>query len=103
MVDFTIWWTILEKRRLHQMEQNNHDQEFELLKKKSIAENRTIMNLKDKLQESREQILENHKNRDKLVRLYELGVIDSNGDYIFKRNYDLIDEEEKEWITKFFR
>ena len=30
------------------------------------------------------------------ARLYELKVIGSNGDYIIKRNYDLIDEEEKE-------
>ena len=30
------------------------------------------------------------------ARLYELKVIGSNWDYTIKRNYDLIDEEEKE-------
>ena len=54
------------------------------------------MNLKDKLHEFQDQNLESKDNRDKLVHLYELGVIYSNGDYIFKRNYNLIDEEEKE-------
>ena len=54
------------------------------------------MDLKDKLKEFQEQHIEDEDNRDKLARLYELGIIDSNGDYIFKRNDDLIEEEKKE-------
>ena len=77
------------------MENDSHVQEFEELKKKSTADNRTIMNLKDKLKEFQEQHLENQENRDKLARLYELGIIDSEGDYIIKRNDDIIEEEEE--------
>ena len=50
------------------------------------------MDLKDKLKESQEQHIEVEDNRDKPARLYELGIIDSNGDYIVKRYDDLIDK-----------
>ena len=83
------------KRKLHQIEQDNDGKEFEELKK-IFTDYRTIMDLKDKLKEFQEQHIEDEDNRDKLSRLYELRIIDSNGDYIVKRNDDLIEEEEKE-------
>ena len=82
--------------KLHQIEQDNNDNEFEELKKKSFTDYRTIMDLKDKLKEFQEQHIEVEDNRDKFARLYKLGIIDLNGDYIAKRNDDLIEEEEKE-------
>ena len=81
------------KRELYQIEQDNHNKEFEKLKKKLSTDYRTIIDLKDKLKEFQEQHIEDENNRDKLAWLYELVIIDSNGDYTVKRNDDLIEEE----------
>ena len=56
----------------------------------------TIMNLKEKLTNFQDKHLENENNREKLSRLYELGIIDSDGEYVPKINDDQINEDEKE-------
>ena len=54
------------------------------------------MNLKEKLTNFQDKQLENENSREKLLRLYELEIIDSDGEYVLKINDDQINEDEKE-------
>ena len=54
------------------------------------------MNLKEMLTDFQDKHLENENDRKKLSRLYELGIIDSDGEYVPKINDDQINEDEKE-------
>ena len=52
------------------------------------------MNLKEKQTDFQDKHLENENNRERLSRLYELEIIDSDGEYVPKINDDQINEDE---------
>ena len=70
------------KRKWHEIEEDKDDGRITRLRKENEAKDEAVHNLKIKLQEFEQQRVELLENQDKLARLYEMGIIDSKGDYI---------------------
>ena len=71
------------KRKLHEMESDVNKEEYKELKDKSLKDAETIKELKEKLNEFQDLALDNAENIGKLARLFDLGVIDKDGEYIY--------------------
>jgi uncharacterized protein (DUF342 family) len=64
------------------MEQEEDKEEFKQLKNINEKNEEIIGDLKKKLQDFEDVQIESERNSVKLAKLYELGVVNSTGDYI---------------------
>ena len=77
------------KRKWHEIEEDKDDGRIDRLREEeNEAKVEAVHNLKMKLQEFEQQSVELLENQDKLARLYEIGIIDSKGDYIIYKPED---------------
>ena len=65
------------------MESDVNKEEYKELKDKSLKDAETIKELKEKLNEFQDLALDSAENIGKLARLFDLGVIDKDGEYIY--------------------
>ena len=75
------------KRRFTEIEKDSNEEELKELKKINEMNERTIAMLNNKLDKYGEDEIENKDNLAKLSKLYEMGVINEDGEYIDSRNH----------------
>ena len=64
------------------MEEDKLDDKLEIIQKISNQKDKTISDLRSRIYEFEDQIQALLEDQDKLTRLYEMGIIDGNGEYI---------------------
>jgi ABC-type transport system involved in cytochrome bd biosynthesis fused ATPase/permease subunit len=74
------------KRRYAKIEKDQKEQEFEDLKIANEEQQNAIQELKDKVLKFEDVSLRYEENSEKLGKLFELGIIDADGNPIMKEN-----------------
>ena len=72
------------KRRSQKERRVVGQEEFDQMELESMAKDEKILALEIKLAQYKDETLKNDENLQKLSKLYELGVIDENGELITK-------------------
>ena len=68
------------------MSSEDNKEEWEQLKEQALKDSETIKDLKEKLIEFEDIMMDHTENLEKLHSLYDLGVITKEGDYIQHRD-----------------
>ena len=72
------------RRRYEEMEKSQHEEKYEELKRIKEKNDRTIQELNNKLEDYQQMEIDNNENISKLSKLYELGVVNEDGEYTGK-------------------